>query len=97
MTQHTPDVKKSWVLTIGGNYTITDSTRETLRFVAISTTEGKDIALVPVYEDQERADEIARLIAAAPQLVTALEEIYDCGSIKRAEQIAEAAIAKATQ
>ena len=37
-----------------------------------------------------------QLIAAAPDLLKALEKIYECGSIMKAEQLANAAIEKAT-
>ncbi len=92
--KHTPWYK------LKHNATITESTGTTFRYVAICGHE-RDIALIPVCDDQETADEIARLIAAAPEMLEALENIKSVGkgslTFKGSicAEIAEAVIAKA--
>ena len=101
--KHTPWYK------LKHNATITESTGTTFRYVAICGHE-RDIALIPVCDDQETADEIACLITAAPDMKevllemafwfraievnTIMERISPPGTHKAIVQAYKAAIAK---
>ena len=65
---------------------------------AILDVDGEFFAVIgfPMTKDKKNIEANARLIAAAPDLLEALEKIYECGSIMKAEQLANAAIEKAT-
>ena len=80
---------------------VVDLDAEKLR-VCVGYRDGKSFwfgidEVYPVYREIAVQKKYDTLKAINAELVAALEEIYGCGSIKRAEQIADAAIAKAKE